>query len=106
MKEYYLKMTNEELKDYIVNKGEYFRIKNIDTFRDGGTVVLITTDRTFYIHQNSEIFYFNTPSTVKNTVTDPLLIQFLLYSIEKYIKECEDNIIRHKSMLTKLKNNV
>jgi len=99
-------VSNEELKNYIVNKGEYFKIKSIDFFRDGGTVILGTTGRTFYIHNHSEVFYFNYPLTVENTVTDPLLIEFLFHSIEKYIKECEDNIIRYKRILTRFKSNV
>lgn len=98
-------MTEERMKEYLVNGGELFRITLIDTIRDGGTKVIKTTKDDYYIDKNSENFYSGYELTEKKLITDLLLIQYLTERIETYIKRCEADLERNKNLLVQLLKN-
>lgn len=93
-------MTQEEILEYIGKGGKLFSISNIDMFRDGGTRV-IETDRGFY-YINKDSYKFQQTLSEKTLITDPLLIEYLISEIEKYIEGCERSIKRDKSILAEL----
>ena len=97
-------MTEEQMKEYVVNGGKLFTIKTIDTIRDGGTDVLDTTVGKFYIHKDSKKFHYGYSPSDENLITDFLLIEYLIEIIETYIKRCVEDVERDKNMLTEIQN--
>jgi len=97
-------MTEEQMKEYVVNGGKLFIIKTIETISDGGTGVLDTTGGKFYIHKDSKNFHSGYSPSDKNLITDFLLIEYLIEQIKTYIKRCEDDVERNKNLLVKIQN--
>ncbi len=96
-------MTEEQMKEYVVNGGKLFTIKTIDIIRDDGTVVLDTTGGVFFIHKDSKKFHYRYSPSNENLVTDLLLVEYLIERIEAYIKRCEEDVQRNKNLLTEIK---
>lgn len=97
-------MTEEQMKEYVVNGGKIFTIKTIDTIRDGGTKVLDTTGGKFYIHKDSKKFHSGYSTSEENLITDFLLIEYLIERIETYIKRCEEDVEHNKNLLIEIQN--
>ena len=97
-------MTEEQVKEYVVNGGKLFTIKLIHTIRDGGTKVLDTTGGDFYIHKDSKKFHRGYTPSDENLITDFLLIEYLIDIIEKYINRCEDDVKWNKNLLIEIQN--
>jgi len=97
-------MTEEQMKEYVVNDGKLFTIKTIDTIRDGGTKVLDTTGGKFYIHKDSKKFHSGYSPSDENLITDFLLIEYLIERIESYIKRSEDELNWDKNLLIEIQN--
>ncbi len=95
-------MTNEQMKEYVVNGGKLFIIKSIDIIRDGRTGVLDTTQGKFYIHQSNKTFHSGYAPSDENLITDFLLVEYLITQIEEYISRCENNVKRNKNLLTEI----
>lgn len=98
-------MTDKRFNKYVLNGGKLFIIKSIDTIRDSETKVINTSDDSFLIHKDSKRFYYRFEPY--DEITDSLLIEYLIDRIDKYIENCEDEIIRNKNLLAeiKIKNN-
>jgi hypothetical protein len=97
-------MTEERIKEYVVNGGKLFTIKTIDTIRDGGTKVLDTTGGKFYINKDSKKFHSGYSPSDENLITDFLLVEYLIERIETYIKRCDEDLERNKNLLIEIKN--
>jgi hypothetical protein len=97
-------MTEEQMKEYVVNGGKLFTIKTIDTIRDGGTKVLDTTGGKFYINKDSKKFHSGYSPSDENLITDFLLIEYLIERIESYIKRSEDELNWDKNLLIEIQN--
>jgi hypothetical protein len=97
-------MTEERIKEYVVNGGKLFTIKTIDTIRDGGTKVLDTTGGKFYINKDSKKFHSGYSPSDENLITDFLLVEYLIKRIETYIKRCEEDLERDKNLLIEIQN--
>jgi hypothetical protein len=97
-------MTEEQMKEYVVNGGKLFTIKTIDTIRDGGTKVLDTTGGIFYINKDSKKFHSGYSPSNENLITDFLLIEYLIERIESYIKRSEDELNWDKNLLIEIQN--
>jgi hypothetical protein len=97
-------MTEEQMKEYVVNGGKLFTIKTIDTIRDGGTKVLDTTGGRFYINKDSKKFHSGYSPSDENLITDFLLIEYLIERIESYIKRSEDELNWDKNLLIEIQN--
>lgn len=85
-------MTDERFKQYVQSGGSYFRVKLIDIIRDGGTKVIETTDKNFYVHMKDNTIHSGVRTTDENKITDSLLIEYLAEAIEKFIKSQESNL--------------
>lgn len=50
-------MTDERIKEYVQNGGDLFRVKNIDVYRDGGTIAIETYGEkpNYYISQSKKL---------------------------------------------------
>jgi len=97
-------MTEEQMKEYVVNGGKLFTITLIDTIRDGGTKIIKTTKDDYYIHKDSKKFYSGYAPNEENLITDFLLIEYLIERIETYIKRCEEDVERNKNLLIEIQN--
>ena len=97
-------MTEEQMKEYVVNGGKLFIIKVIDSIRDGGTKIIKTTKDDYYIHKDSKKFHSGYSPSEENLITDFLLIEYLTERIETYIKKCEEDVIRNKNLLIEIQN--
>jgi len=97
-------MTEEQMKEYVVNGGKLFTITSIGTIRDGGTKIINTTKDDYYIHKDSKKFHSDYAPSEENLITDFLLIEYLIERIETYIKRCEENIERDKNLLIEIQN--
>ena len=95
-------MTEEQIKEYVVNGGELFTIKTIETIRDGGTKVLDTTGGKFYVHKDTKKFHSDYKPSDENLITDFLLIEYLTELIERYIKRCENDVRWNKNLLIEI----
>ena len=97
-------MTEEQMKEYVVNGGKLFTITLIDTIRDGGTKIIKTTKDDYYIHKDSKKFHYDYTPNEENLITDFLLIEYLVERIETYIKRCEEDVERNKNLLIEIQN--
>jgi hypothetical protein len=97
-------MTEEQMKEYVVNGGKLFTITLIDTIRDGGTKIIKTTKDDYYINKDSKKFHSGYSPSEENLITDFLLIEYLTERIETYIKRCEEDVERNKNLLIEIKN--
>jgi hypothetical protein len=97
-------MTEEQMKEYVVNGGKLFTITLIDTIRDGGTKIIKTTKDDYYIHKDSKKFHSGYTPSDENLITDFLLIEYLVERIETYIKRCEEDVERNKNLLIEIQN--
>ena len=97
-------MTEERMKEYVVNGGKLFTITLIDTIRDGGTKIIKTTKDAYYIHKDSKKFHSGYAPSDENLITDFLLIEYLIKRIETYIKRCEEDVERNKNLLIEIQN--
>ena len=50
-------MTEERMKEYVINGGKLFTVTYISTIRDGGTKIIKTTKDDYYIHKDSKKFH-------------------------------------------------
>ena len=103
-------MNEDRIKEYVLNGGNIFKVIFIDTIRDGGTKIIHTTKGHYYVGKDNHKFFYTYPkSDEKNTfmdiITDTLLIEYLIYRIEKYINDCEDEVKRNKNLLKRIKKN-
>lgn len=99
-------MTREQMQEYLLNGGKLFNINAIDTIRDGGTKVLETSIGKFFINKDTKNFHSGYSPSNENLITDFLLIEYLIEKIQTYIKRCEDDVERNKTLLLKIKNNI
>ena len=97
-------MTEEQMKEYVVNGGKLFTITSIGTIRDGGTKIITTTKGDYYIHKDSKKFHSSYSPSEENLITDFLLIEYLTERIETYIKRCEEDVERNKNLLIEIQN--
>lgn len=97
-------MTEEQIKEYVVNGGKLFTITSIGTIRDGGTKIINTTKGDYYIHKDSKKFHSGYPLSEENLITDFLLIEYLIERIETYIKRCEEDVEWNKNLLIEIQN--
>ena len=97
-------MTEEQMKEYLVNGGKLFTVTSIDTIRDGGTKIIETTKEDYYINQYSKRFNYDYPPSKKNSITDFLLIEYLIDRIKTYIKRSEEDVERNKNLLIEIQN--
>ena len=96
-------MNEEKIKKYVVGGGELFIVTGIGRYRDGGTGVIDTTKRKFYIDKLEKTLHYNYPTTEDNLIEDELLINYILDSVESYVKKQESEMERNKNLFKTLK---
>ncbi len=95
----------ENIKKYIRDGGNIFTITNIDTLRDGGTNVLVKSnngDRIF-VHKDNWTLHHSYPTTDNSLITDKPTKVFIMDKLENYLKHCEENLQRTRSIIKNIK---
>lgn len=93
-------MSNREelIKQYILDGGEIFSVKKINSYRDGGTKIIELSDgRSFYIDKDMQDLYSDYP--LKTRVLDLRFQAMLLERMEKYLSVLEWDVRTVKSMI-------
>lgn len=95
-------MTNKEslVVSYLINNGKTFFIKNVDTYRDGGTTVFETTkpDVIFYMCPKTNNFHFNYPLENNNKITDKETIAYFLDRLNRFKQNLESKLYKAREV--------
>jgi hypothetical protein len=83
-------MTDERIKEYLMNGGNLFMVTLIDSYRMTPTVRLIkTTKDTYYIHEQNNTIQTSLKFSEKNIITNKLFIEYLISRINTYKRSLE-----------------
>ena len=90
-------MQEELITEYIKNdgRGQIWTISHIDSYRDGGTIVLQTTGKNelkYYIHHENWTLHNLYPPNNSNLITDKPTIAYIMYKIDKYQESIESKM--------------
>lgn len=96
-------MQEELITEYIKNDGQMWTISHIDSYRDGGTIVLQTTfgkfnersgnnELKYYIHHENWTLHNLYPPNNSNLITDKPTIAYIMYKIDKYQESIESKM--------------
>jgi hypothetical protein len=98
---------NEELvKEYLSKGNNWFSIGHIDVLRDGGTIVLRSTELhkiKFYVHKDDHTLHYDYPTTNENLITDDSTKAYIQFRLEKYKKDCDFNLRYANYVIEKIK---
>ena len=97
-------MTEEELEKYVKTGNNLFMVCNMDTIKDGGNIIIKTTNETFYINKKTKKFHSEYPPEKENEVLDIIKIKYIMNRIEKYIKLSEEDVQINKKVFKELYN--
>lgn len=98
-------VTEEEIREYIINGGEPITVHNIDTLRDGGTVVIecgYPTKFKYYLHQDDYTIHTGYPTTQDNKLTDDFLKRYLIHRMKTYRDRKYDDVLRIENYIDKI----
>jgi hypothetical protein len=92
------------IKEYVIKNNPLFRIKEITTIRDGGTIVLMCEDqrRIFYIHKHDYTLHNDYPPTKENLIIDKPTQVYILDRLDNYKKDCEFNLTQTQNIIKKI----
>ena len=96
-------MTEERMKEYFNTGGEIFRLLRVDSYRDGGTIVIETSKGTYYGGKESKKLHTDRPTTDDNLLQDPLKIEFLLFTLERFLDAERQKVSWYEATIDKLK---
>lgn len=96
-------MQEELIREYINNGGKLWILESIDTYRDGGTNVIITNMNEpesrggtikYYIHKNNWTIHYTYPNytlvnNVESIITDKPTLAYIMERVDKYQKDLE-----------------
>ncbi len=101
-----MKTREEKVKAYFQGGGHLFRIKDIDTIRDGGTKAIYTTRDVYFVNKDESNFRYGYSDDVDNIITDENFIAYLedrliSYTIHmenqaKYLREFTEKMTDEK----------
>ncbi len=91
-------------KYYQKYAGNLFIITSIDTIRDGGTIEIKTTGKTFYLNKQNTSFHTEYPLKSENKINDPLLIEYLIERIDIFVDKSKAKIEILERILQNTKN--
>lgn len=81
----------------------YFTVKNIDLIMDGRMIVVETTKDKFFIPRDTMKVHLGKSPNENNRITDPELIDYLIYKIEIFIYRREEQNKFYKLVIGDLK---
>ena len=91
-------LTEKELliHAYMKNGGQMFFIRNLDTYRDGGTIVIETSvpKIQFFIHHINSTLHSAYPPTNQNRIDDKEIIAFFLHRLDRYKDHLTHNLTK------------
>ena len=94
-----------EIKDYIKKTKNLFKILEIDTIRDGGTVHISGShDNNFYVHHTKNTIHTIYPPDSKNKVTEKGLLKFIKVLLDDYIKRKKQEVKQLIHIQNKINN--
>lgn len=86
-------MTDERMKEYLMNGGQLFMVTLIDSYRMKPTVRLIkTTKDSYYIHEIDNTIQTTLNYSKENIVKDKLFIEYLITRINRYKENLQKQI--------------
>lgn len=79
---------------YMKNGGQSFFIRNMDSYRDGGTLVFETTQPNvnFYVHHQDTTLHTGYPPMGHNKITNKEIIAYFKHNLDRYKENLERNI--------------
>jgi len=102
------KITDEEIRNYIGNGGKPIVIRNIDSYRDGGTVVIdcgYSEQIRYFLHKDDYTIHDGYPTTEENKISDDLLKRYLLHSMNVYRDRKYSEVLRIEDFIDKIEEN-
>lgn len=94
-----LSMTEDQMREYVVNGGVLFTVKSISSYRDGGTKVIVTNQGNYYVHKDNHTLHLDYPASDSNRIPDVLLSGYIMDRVGAYIKKSQEDTLRHIKML-------
>lgn len=98
-------MDEVNIRKYLDIGGKLFRVKDIDSYRDGGTGVITTTCGIFFIHQKNNTVHTGYPPTDDNLITYDVEKEYLIEQVQIFIDRKQEGVIRHMNLLKSINPN-
>ena len=100
------KETKEKyITEYVKSGKRLHGIHNVDTIRDGGTILLESylNDRPkFYLHKNKLTLHSGYPTTDENIITDKPTKVYIMDCMENYLKRTKEHVLRIEKIVQKV----
>ena len=93
------------IKEYVKTGKRLHGIHNVDTIRDGGTILLESylNDRPkFYLHKDKFTLHSGYPTTDENIITDTPTKVYVIDCVETYLKRTKEHVLRIEKIVQKV----
>lgn len=94
------------IKEYVIKNNVLFSIDEINTMRDGGTIMLFNrgmNQKPFYIHKDYWTLHDGYPTSDDNIVTDKPTQVYIMDRLEKYKEGVAFDLKQVKNIIEKIK---
>lgn len=81
--------------EYIKRTNSLFKVKEITTYRDGGTIVIeCTKDKQFYGDKNKGTLHTSFPTNIDNRIFDPGLLDYISERLHNFLLHKKEEVKR------------
>jgi hypothetical protein len=90
------------IREYVSNN-DLFIITDVDIIRDGGTIVLRSNKKQYYIHKDDWTIHDNYPTTNDNLVIDKPTQVYLLDKLHKYKEDIQFKLTKIENIIERVR---